>query len=75
MAWGLTEVAGIAADQGARRILMFVAADNVPSLHGCRRAGFVPWGRQYERWRLFRRTVERPPLASPETAQLAPGGA
>jgi GNAT superfamily N-acetyltransferase len=75
MSWALAELARLAAGQGVRRILMFVATDNIPSLRGCHRAGFVLYGRQYERWRLFRRSVDRPPLAPPEMPRLAPGGA
>jgi hypothetical protein len=42
--------------------LTYVDADNVPSLRGCRNAGFVSDHVRDNRWRLGRRTVRWRPL-------------
>ena len=57
MSWGLAAVAERGKDRGARWVLTFVTADNIPSLKGCRRAGFVPYLLRKETWRLFRPRV------------------
>jgi hypothetical protein len=36
----------------------FVGQSNIASLKGCKKAGFVPFQRRKEQWRLLRRTVE-----------------
>lgn len=41
----------------ARWVITFVGVDNIPSLKGCRRAGFEPYILRRDRWFLFRRTV------------------
>jgi hypothetical protein len=58
------------ADQfGARWVVTFVDEGNAASLKGCARAGFVPYLRRDERFRLFQRRVSFTPVspaASPE---------
>jgi RimJ/RimL family protein N-acetyltransferase len=51
------------ADQfGARCVVTFVDEGNAASLKGCARAGFVPYLRRQEQFRLFRRRVSFTPL-------------
>lgn len=41
-----------AADMGARWVVTYVGEGNVPSLKGCKRAGFAPCHRKRAQWRL-----------------------
>jgi hypothetical protein len=52
---------------GARAVITFVEEDNIPSLKGCQRAGFVPFLERRDRWRLLRRrsTFARLPESTP----------
>jgi hypothetical protein len=70
MAWAQAEIAREAAAQGIRSVFTFTVTGNIASVKGTERAGFVPYGHQYERWRLFRRTVERT-CPFPESRPLA----
>ncbi|HET9274742.1 MAG TPA: GNAT family N-acetyltransferase [Gemmatimonadales bacterium] len=62
MAHGMARVAEHAVELGARWVITFVGEDNIASLKGCRKAGFVPWVERRESWRLFRRRVRFTPL-------------
>ena len=42
---------------GARYVITFVAEENIPSLKGCKRAGFVPCMLRKTKWRLLRPRV------------------
>jgi RimJ/RimL family protein N-acetyltransferase len=42
MAAAMAQIAERARDFGARKVLTFVATDNIASLKGCQRAGFHP---------------------------------
>jgi GNAT superfamily N-acetyltransferase len=42
---------------GVRRIITFVEENNIPSLKGCRKAGFSPYVLREETWFLFRRKL------------------
>lgn len=57
MAGAMAQIAVKVLDFGARYVLTFVHADNIPALKGCQRAGFAPYILRHERWRLFRRSV------------------
>jgi GNAT superfamily N-acetyltransferase len=57
MAHAMARIAESATTVGARRVFTFVAADNVPSLKGCKKAGFAPCLRRTEVWRWGRRRV------------------
>jgi len=46
-----------AADMGLRRIVVFVNETNDAGLKGCKYAGFTPYARRHERWRLFHRSI------------------
>jgi GNAT superfamily N-acetyltransferase len=48
--------------QGARYIITFVGIDNIPSLKGCKRCGFMPYILRTESWLLFRKRVKFEPL-------------
>lgn len=50
------------ARHGARRVVTFVAADNVASMKGCVRAGFPPYVMRKDSWRLLRRHTAFVPL-------------
>lgn len=62
MSWGLAAVAERGKDLGARWAITFVTEDNLASLKGCRRAGFVPYLLRKETWRLGRRRLTFTPL-------------
>jgi hypothetical protein len=47
---------------GARYVITFVAEENIPSLKGCKRAGFVPYMLRKTKWRLLRPRVTFLPL-------------
>jgi len=64
MAAAMSCIAEKATDIGARNVITFVSDDNVPSLKGCKRAGFYPYVVRKALWKFFRtRTVfaELPP--------------
>jgi RimJ/RimL family protein N-acetyltransferase len=54
----MSKIAEKGMDFEARRIYTFVGADNIPSLKGCKRSGFIPYSIRTDRWRLFRRSLE-----------------
>jgi hypothetical protein len=69
----MARIAERAADLGARWVLTFVGVDNVPSLKGCAGAGFHPYARCTQEWRLFRcRTIVRP-VETPDASSTKPG--
>ncbi len=55
MPCAMSQIAEGAEDFGARWVIAFVSQGNIPSLKGCKRAGFVPYLIRREEWRLFRR--------------------
>ena len=55
-------IAEQAADFGARWVITFVFDDHIPSLKGCKRAGFVPYLTRREQWWLFHRRLTFTPL-------------
>jgi GNAT superfamily N-acetyltransferase len=63
MAAAMAEIAAKAADHGARWVITFVAEENIPSLKGCKKAGFEPYLRRADRWRVFRHVSTFGPLA------------
>jgi GNAT superfamily N-acetyltransferase len=64
MAAAMAQISAKAADHGARWVITFVAEDNIPSLKGCKKAGFAPYLRRTDRWRVFRHTSAFGPLRS-----------
>jgi GNAT superfamily N-acetyltransferase len=62
MAYAMAVIAEHAAELGARWVVTFVGTDNVPSLKGCRRAGFTPYVERRERWLLGHRSTRFAPL-------------
>jgi GNAT superfamily N-acetyltransferase len=72
MAAAMAQIAERADQFGARWVVTFVDERNAASLKGCARAGFVPYVRRDERFRLFRRRVSFTPVvpeASPRTTE------
>jgi GNAT superfamily N-acetyltransferase len=57
MGAAMAEIAERAADLGARWVVTFVDEANQASFKGCIRAGFAPYLKRYERFRLFYRQV------------------
>ena len=57
MANAMAQIAARAAESGVRWVITFVDEANVPSLKGCERAGFQPYVRRREQYRLLRRRV------------------
>ena len=65
----------IARDQGLRRVVMYVHADNPTLIRFYLRVGFVPFAVRVQKRRLFRQRLEFRPLASDAIGSLAePGG-
>lgn len=62
MSAGMSMIAEKAADLGARRVLTFVGVENIASLKGCERAGFVPAIDRTETRRLGRLSVDFAPM-------------
>jgi RimJ/RimL family protein N-acetyltransferase len=62
-------VAERAADHGARWVITFVDEHNPASFKGCVRAGFSPYLRRHERFRLFHRSVSFEPVDSAAPSQ------
>jgi hypothetical protein len=71
MACAMAQIAERASDSGARRVITFVGEDNVPSLKGCKRAGFDPFIMRRRSWRLFRRKYIFEPLRIQESRAAA----
>ena len=63
MASAMARIAERAGDFGARWVVTFVDETNAASLKGCARAGFVPYLRRRETFRLFHRRVRFTPLS------------
>jgi GNAT superfamily N-acetyltransferase len=57
MASAMARIAERAQDFGARYVITFVSGENIPSLKGCRKAGFDPCTEREVIWRLGRRSV------------------
>jgi RimJ/RimL family protein N-acetyltransferase len=57
MGAAMAQIAERAAEYGARWVITFVDGQNDASFKGCRRAGFTPYVRRQEKFRLFSRWV------------------
>jgi RimJ/RimL family protein N-acetyltransferase len=62
MSAAMAQVAQRAAEHGARWVITFVDEQNEASFKGCLRAGFIPYLRRHEKFRLFRRAVTFAPI-------------
>ena len=62
MASAMARIAERGNDLGARRVITFVGERHIASLKGCKNAGFVPYVRRREIYRLFKRNVTFTPL-------------
>jgi hypothetical protein len=62
MPCAMAKIAEKGAELGARWAMTFVTHDNIPSLKGCQRSGFVPYMNREEQWRAFRHHVNFEPL-------------
>jgi len=62
MAHAMSRIAVAAREFGARWVLTYVGINNIPSLKGCKKAGFAPFQRRSEAWWLLRRRVAFAPL-------------
>jgi hypothetical protein len=62
MASAMARIAERGNDLGARWVITFVGERHVASLKGCKKAGFVPYVRRREIYRLFKRNVTFTPL-------------
>ena len=76
MASAMAQIAARAAECGVRWVITFVDEANAPSLKGCERAGFAPYLRRVEAYRLFRRVIAFIPLieAAAAASGLTSGG-
>jgi hypothetical protein len=57
MSYAMAHIAKKAENFKARWVITFVAKENVPSLKGCKRAGFIPYVLRDDQWFLFRRKL------------------
>lgn len=62
MASAMAQIAERANELGVRQVITFVGEGHMASLKGCKKAGFVPYVRRREIYRLFRRKVTFTPL-------------
>jgi RimJ/RimL family protein N-acetyltransferase len=62
MSAAMAQIAERAAEHGARWVITFVDEQNEASLKGCLRAGFTPYVRRHEKFRMFHRAVTFAPL-------------
>ena len=62
MSFAMAHIAKKAESLNARWVITFVEKDNVPSLKGCKKAGFVPYLLRDDRWFLFHRRLTWTPL-------------
>lgn len=59
----MSRIAAMAANmEGIRYVNTYVDIENIPSLKGCKRAGFSPFLLRRDKWRLFRRIITFEPL-------------
>jgi GNAT superfamily N-acetyltransferase len=65
MGAAMAQVAERAADYGARWVITFVDERNSASVKGCVRAGFAPYLKRHERFRLFYRQIRFEPIEAP----------
>ena len=65
MASAMAQIAERGRERGARWVITFVDESNPASLKGCERAGFTPYVRRHERFRLFQRHITFTPLLPP----------
>jgi RimJ/RimL family protein N-acetyltransferase len=70
MGAAMSLVAQRAADHGARWVITFVDEQNAASFKGCVRAGFSPYLRRCERFRLFHRSVSFEPIVPAPATQV-----
>lgn len=68
MGAAMAQVADRAADYGARWVITFVDERNSASVKGCVRAGFAPYLKRHERFRLFYRKIRFEPIEAPGEA-------
>ncbi len=57
MSWAMARLVEQEAGLGPRSAITFVTRDNIPSLKGCRKAGFAPYVTRREKWSFFLRQV------------------
>jgi GNAT superfamily N-acetyltransferase len=69
MGAAMAQVAERAADFGARWVITFVDERNSASVKGCVRAGFSPYLKRHEKFRLFYRQIQFEPIEA--TGQLS----
>ena len=68
MAAAMAQIAEKAVDHDARWVITLVGEGNVPSLKGCKKAGFQPYLARTDRWRWFQLSTSFGPLTAPVTA-------
>jgi hypothetical protein len=71
MSAAMAQIAERGAQLGARWVITVVSEDNVPSIKGCRNAGFEPCMLKLDGWRLLRHQIRYTDLPD---GYAAPGG-
>lgn len=72
MACAMAQIAERARPLGVRWVITFVDETSVPSLKGCAKAGFLPYVRRFESFRLFRRRISFVPIIMKEAPAAGP---
>jgi hypothetical protein len=53
----MTRITDLITNDETKEAIVFVDLDNIPSLKGCVRAGYVPYCLRENRWRFFRQSI------------------
>ena len=61
----MSQIAERASERGARWVVTVVFTSNIPSLKGCKKAGFEPYLGRTDHWRAFKFKSNFVPLGSP----------
>lgn len=67
----MSRIAEKGEELGVRWVLTFVDIENIPSLKGCKRAGFSPYIMRKDQWTLFRRKITYEELEEKISAEFS----
>jgi len=58
MSEAMATISSIGKSKGAKYLITYVKADNIPSLKGCQKSGYRPYKLRKDRWFLFMRKIK-----------------
>jgi hypothetical protein len=61
----MARITDLVTNDETREAITFVDLDNIPSLKGCVRSGYVPYCHRKNRWRFFRESAWYDPIPTP----------